>query len=200
MLSEAYIAGTSPLHRAPPLWKVLGLIVFCTVLFVMDGWLALCLAGIAVAAGFFSAGLGPRQAARALRPLFWILAILFAVQLWLSGAVLAAYVVLRFAVLVLAAALVTMTTRTSAFVDGILALLAPAPRWVPKAQIALAISLALRFLPMVRDLLEEIRQAQAARGLERHVVALAVPLLLRSLKAADEISAAIYARSFDEAD
>ena len=198
MLSEAYVAGNSALHRAPPGWKVAALILFCSALFVLPGWPPLALLGAGVLAGFAVARLGPRHAFAALKPLWWILALLFAVQLWLSGPDLAAYVVLRFAVLILAAALVTLTTRTSAFVDGILALLAPAPRWVPKARIALAISLALRFLPMVRDLLQEVRQAQAARGLERNVVALAVPLLLRALKAADEISAAIYARSFDE--
>lgn len=200
MLAEAYVAGTSPLHRARPLWKVLGLIVLCTVLFAGPAWPALALGGAAVAAGFAVARLPPAHAARALRPLAWILALLFAVQLWLSGWALAAFVVLRFAVLILAATLVTLTTRSSEFVDGILALLAPAPAWVPKARIALAISLALRFLPMVRDMLDQVRQAQAARGLERNLIALAVPLLLRALKAADDISAAIYARSFDETD
>lgn len=200
MLIEAYIPGTSPLHRARPLWKVLGLIVICTALFAGPGWPTLGLGGAAVVAGFALARLSPRHAVRALRPLIWILALLFAVQLWLSGWALAGFVVLRFAVLILAAALVTLTTRSSEFVDGLMALLAPAPAWVPKARIALAISLALRFLPMVRDLLEEIRQAQAARGLERNLIALAVPLLLRALKSADDISAAIYARSFDAAD
>ena len=200
MLAEAYVAGDSPLHRAPPLAKILGLVALCTALFVVERWGAVAAAAAVVAAGFAAAGLTPRHAWRALRPLLWLFVVLFLVQFWLSGAALAGFVTVRFALLILAAALVTLTTRSSDFVDGILAGLRFAPRWVPRRKIALAISLCLRFIPLVGEVLEEVRQAQAARGLERNILALLVPLLLRTLKSADEVAQAIYARSGDAAD
>lgn len=200
MLGEAYVPGASPLHRAPPLAKILGLIVICTALFLVEGWGMIAVGAAAVGAGFGIAGLPLRHAGRALRPLWWIFAAIFAVQLWLADLSLAGYVVSRFALLILAATLVMLTTRSSDFVDGILAALHYAPRWVPKHKIALAISLCLRFIPLVAEVLEEVRQAQAARGLDRNILALMVPLLVRTLKSADETAQAIYARSGGDAD
>ena len=68
---------------------------------------------------------------------------------------------------------------------------------MPKAQIALAVSLFLRFVPLVRTALDDVREAQRARGLDRNLKAILVPLVVRILKTADEVSQAIYARSFD---
>lgn len=76
-------------------------------------------------------------------------------------------------------------------------LLRSAPRWVPAAQIALAISLSLRFIPMIRTLFDEVRMAQRARGLDKNLLALLVPLIVRILKSGDQISEAIRARSPD---
>ena len=64
-------------------------------------------------------------------------------------------------------------------------------------RIALAISLSLRFIPLVRSVLDEVREAQRARGLERNLTALLVPLVVRTLKQADGTAQAIQARSFD---
>ncbi len=197
MLSDLYIPGDSPVHRARPLVKILALVVFCTGVFLVDHWAGIALAALLVAAGFALAGLHPRHGFAALRPALWILAAIFAVQLWLTGPALAAFVILRFALLILAASLVTLTTTAGEFVAGIEAGLKPAPDWVPKARIALAISLSLRFIPLVRSVLDEVREAQRARGLERNLTALLVPLVVRTLKQADETAEAIQARSFD---
>lgn len=71
-----------------------------------------------------------------------------------------------------------------------------APFWVPKEQIALAISLCLRFIPLVRAVLAEVGEAQRARGPDRNLKAILVPLVVRVLKTADDVSQAIHARSF----
>jgi biotin transport system permease protein len=197
MLTDLYVFGDSPVHRARPVVKIAALVVLCTSLFVVEGWVAVGIAGTLVAAGFALAGLSPRHAIVSVRPAFWILAAIFAVQVYMADVVFAGFVVARFLVLILAAALVTLTTRTSEFVDGILAALRFAPAWVPKAKIALAVSLFLRFVPLVRAVLGEVRQAQRARGLDRNLKAILVPLVVRTLKTADEVSEAIYARSFD---
>ena len=63
------------------------------------------------------------------------------------------------------------------------------------AKVGLAISLAIRFIPAVAAIVEEVREAQRARGQDRSMIALAVPVIIRLLKMADEIAEAIDASS-----
>ncbi len=195
MIVDLYVFGNSPLHRLSPGYKILALVLFCTLLFVLPGWVPLVGGAILVAIGCWLAGIGFSHAYQAIRPALWILAVIFIAQGILTGLELAAFVVVRFGILIIAASVITMTTKTSEFVDGIQAGLRHAPSWVPADHIALAISLALRFIPLVRTTLDEVRMAQKARGLDRSVKALLVPLVVRTLKTGDEIAEAIQARS-----
>ncbi|MEG9884339.1 MAG: energy-coupling factor transporter transmembrane protein EcfT [Hyphomicrobiales bacterium] len=197
MLTDLYVFGDSIVHRSRPAIKLALLVMLCTALFVVEGWPSVIVAATLVIIGFALAGLAPRHAFASLRPALWILAAIFVVQAALSDMVFAGFVVARFIALILAAALVTLTTKTSELVDGMEAALEYAPGRFHKERIALAISLCLRFIPLVRSVLDEVRQAQEARGLERNLTALLVPLIVRTLKTADEVSQAIYSRSFD---
>ncbi|CPR10533.1 cobalt transport protein [Bordetella pertussis] len=79
-------------------------------------------------------------------------------------------VVLRVAALIGLAMAVTLTTPVPALID------------------------ALRFIPEIWRNYQEIREAQAARGLGAHPLALLVPLVVRTLKRAEEVAQAIDAR------
>ncbi|ATG49435.1 cobalt transporter [Celeribacter ethanolicus] len=197
MLTDLYIPGDSALHRARPAWKLALLFVYCTAIFVVThpGMLGAGLVLVALSYGI--AGLSARDALTAILPALFVLVIIFAAQLWLESLGMAIYVTLRLMALLMAAALVTYTTRASEFTEGILALLSHAPAWVPKDKIALAMSLVWRFIPMIRAQFDEVREAQRARGLERNMLALVVPLVVRTLKTADEVAEAITARSLD---
>lgn len=197
MLTDLYIFGDSPLHRMRPGVKILALVLVCTLLFIYEGWATVSAGGALVGFCFVLSGLRVRHVVAALRPAFWILLAIFLVQSYLADILFASFVVSRFAVLILAATVVTATTRTSEMVDGILAGLSFAPSWVPKNQIALGVSLCLRFIPLVLSVFHDVRQAQRARGLDRNLTALLVPFVVRTLKTADEVSQAIHARSFD---
>ncbi|WP_460272245.1 energy-coupling factor transporter transmembrane component T family protein [Celeribacter sp. ULVN23_4] len=197
MLSDLYIPGDSLLHRARPAWKLAFLFLYCTTVFVIAQPLMLTAGLVLVAFAYGLAGLSARDAFTAIRPALFVLAIIFAAQLWLEDLAFAIYVTLRLVALLMAAALVTYTTRASEFTEGILALLSRAPAWVPKDKIALAMSLVWRFIPMIRAQFDEVREAQRARGLERNMLALVVPLVVRTLKTADEVAEAITARSLD---
>lgn len=197
MLTDLYVFGDSALHRMHPGIKILVLISVCTLLFIFEGWTSLGLGAALVALCLALSGVRARHLVAALRPAFWILIAIFLVQVYLTNILFASFIVARFAVLILAATVVTATTRTSEMVDGILAGLRFAPSWVPKNQIALGVSLCLRFIPLLLSVFHDVRQAQSARGLDRNLTALLVPFILRTLKTADEVSQAIYARSFD---
>jgi biotin transport system permease protein len=196
MIGGLYRPGTSPVHRAHAGTKLALLLGLGTLLFAIAD---VSLAGAALAATLATYALArvpARVAFAQIRPALWILGILFAVQLWLVGIEPALLLVLRFAALIMTAGLVTLTTRTADLVAVLEWALGPLRRLgVDVAKVSLALSLAIRFIPSVAAIVEEVREAQRARGQDRSIIALAVPVIVRLLKMADEIAEAIDARS-----
>jgi biotin transport system permease protein len=100
--------------------------------------------------------------------------------------------------LVLLANLVTVTTRTGDLVDVVvsvsrrLRLLGAEPE-----RVGLLLNLAIRSVPLVVELTEEIRQAHRARGLALGPRALAVPLVVGALRRAEDVGEALAARGFE---
>jgi biotin transport system permease protein len=195
---DLYRPGTSILHRAAPGPKVLSLAVAGTALFLVDD-LAVILGFCAAMLGlYYLAGLTARTAWDQLRPTVWILAILFLAQGLINDWGLAVFVVARLAGLLLLAGLVTLTTRASDMIDAMergLRFLRHVG--INPAKVSLALSLALRFIPVLASVTHEVREAQKVRGLDRSIIAVAIPVVVRTLRMADEISDAIEARSYD---
>ena len=101
--------------------------------------------------------------------------------------------------LVLLAALVTLTTRTTDLVDAVVAGCRPLQVLrIDPERIGLVIALGIRCVPVVIGLAEEVRDAQRARGLGASPRAFAVPLLVRSLRHADALGEALTARGADD--
>lgn len=194
---DLYSPGTSILHRIPPGPKMLALMVGATALFLNQSLVVTVAALVAVLGLYLVAQLTLKQAWQQVRPLLWIFALFFAIQWWFSGIALAAYVVLRLATLILLASLVTLTTRSSDMIDTMTwALGFLKPLGANPAKVGLAISLALRFIPVLAQITQEVREAQKARGLERSVIAVAMPVAIRTIKMADDISDAIESRGY----
>ena len=103
---------------------------------------------------------------------------------------------LRLLALLLLAVLVTLTTRPSDIVAAIERALSPFDRWIAVEKVSLAISLALRFIPVLARMAAETREAQWARGGERSVLAVLAPLIIQTLKMADQVAEALEARGF----
>ncbi|WP_321340973.1 energy-coupling factor transporter transmembrane protein EcfT [Breoghania sp.] len=189
-------AAVSLIHRIGAGPKLLTLAVAGTVLVIVGQWWWLALALAVILALYRFAGLSFAQAYKQIRPLLWILVILFAFQVYWESWNYAALVVLRIAALVLLAALVTLTTRTDALISAVETGLHPLkPLGVDPAKVGLAFSLALRFIPVIAAQAREIRDAQRARGLGTNPIALALPLVLRTLRMAGDVADAIEARS-----
>ena len=189
--------GASPLHRLSAGWKALALAVAGTLAMATQDprWIAVLLGVTGLL--YRVAGVSWRAWASALCPMLWLFAVLFLVQGLSGDWSAAAVVVLRLAALMALATLVTTTTRVSAMIDAVQTGLRPL-RWVglDPARAALAIALAIRFIPLVAEQLGDIREAQHARGVGRSVTAVAVPLVVRALNTADAVAEAIDARSF----
>lgn len=194
MIVSLYIERQSPLHRLGAAPKLVALAALGAGLFFI--------ADPAIMAAVFAATLGLHVLARlplraawsGLRPALWILAALALAQLWLFGVEAALTVSLRLAALIVAANLFTYTTRASALIDGVERWLRPLLGARAAEQTSLAIALTLRFAPMLMALAETVREAQAARGLDRTLIALATPLLIRTIQTADAVGEALEAR------
>ncbi|MCE1236732.1 MAG: energy-coupling factor transporter transmembrane protein EcfT [Hyphomicrobiales bacterium] len=190
--------GQSWFHRLPAGVKLIGLAALATALFLVEHRGALAgAAGLALAA-LVSTGLGFERIRRALTgPLFVIAAVGAVDWIFLDGRT-AATVALRLSALAFLAQAVVATTTTEALSEVFERALGPFDRLglIDAARASLALTLALRFVPLIVEEATAIREAQAARGLSNHPIAVIVPLVVRTLVRAERIADAIDARGF----
>jgi biotin transport system permease protein len=193
-----FIDRDSPIHALAPGIKMLVLALLAVGLIPIDDWRVLGGILAAVLGLFAVARLPAREVAAQLRPVLFLGLFFFAIHAllvtWQSGLV----IVLRFTILVGLAVLITLTTRISDMVDALERALRPLRvLGVNPAKISLMISLAIRFVPLLADLVREIQEAQRSRGLERSITAVAVPLIVKTLRMASVLTDAIDARGYD---
>jgi biotin transport system permease protein len=199
-----YVPRDSPVHRAPAGWKLLALAGLSVLVFAVP---TLPVVGGALAAvavlGLFVARLPAVALARQARAVLWWLVGLFLLHWILTDLTTGAVTVVRLLTLVLAAAVVTATTRVTAMVAVVERICRPL-EWVGvrPARIGLVIAMALRFIPLITDRADRIREAQAARGGTvrgiRGLTTTVVPLLVQVLQLAHTVSEALDARGADD--
>ncbi|WP_198347664.1 energy-coupling factor transporter transmembrane component T family protein [Nocardia terrae] len=196
MLSLYHDART-PVHTVPAGAKLLVLAVAGTALFFVPSivWPAVALA---VVLGSYAVARIPwRTTGRQVLGLAPFLALIMVAQVIFTGWQSAILVGERLLTLVLLANLVTLTTRTSAMIETIERLLQPLrPLGVRPERVGLLVAMTIRFIPVIREQAQLVRDAQRARGIERSTVFL-VPLLIRTLRMADGVGEALDARGLD---
>nr|WP_314362056.1 energy-coupling factor transporter transmembrane protein EcfT [uncultured Achromobacter sp.] len=197
MIEPLYVAGRSPLHRLPAWVKLVALVAAGAGLFMLRDPRRLGAAFTVSAILVWSTGVSAAAVWRQVRGLLWVL---LAVALFtgvFQGPIDALAVVLRVGAMVGLALAVTLATRTSDLIAVCERALTPFERigLVDAGKVALALALTLRFVPEIWRNFQDIREAQAARGLGAHPVALIVPLIVLTLKRAQEVAEAIDARS-----
>ena len=124
-----------------------------------------------------------------------------------EGIVFSLFLVLRLVLLVMCSSMLTYTTTPVSLTDGIESLLTPL-KWFrfPVHELALIMSIALRFIPILMDETERIKNAQKARGADfesggpvkkvRAIVPILIPLILSAFRRADELGDAMDARCY----
>ena len=205
MTLALYVPRASLVHRTPAGWKLLGLAGLSMLVFavptlpVVTGALAAVLVVGLVVARLPSAVL-VRQARTVL---WWLIAIL-ALHTLFTDVLTGTLTALRLLTLVLAAAVVTATTRVTEMVAVVERVCRPL-HWVGvrPARSGLVIAMALRFIPLISERAQRIREAQAARGGSvrglRGLTTMVVPLLVQVLQLAHTVSEALDARGADDA-
>ena len=205
MTLAVYVPGAGVAHRTPAGLKLLVLTGLGLLLFALPTWpvAAGALLGVLVI-GLLVARLPVALLARQARAVVWWLVAILVLHASLADPLAGVVTVLRLLALVLAAAVVTATTRVTEMVAVVERLCAPL-RFVGMrpARVGLVLAMTLRFIPLVAERADRIRQAQAARGGSvrgvRALTTTVVPLLVQVLQLAHTVSEALDARGADDA-
>ena len=204
MTLALYVPRASPVHRTPAGGKLLALAGLSVLVFAVPTLPVVvgALVGVVVV-GLVVARLPASVLLRQGRAVLWWLVALFVLHSLVTDVLTGTLTVLRLLALVLAAAVVTATTRVTAMVAVIERVCGPL-RWlgVRPARIGLVIAMALRFIPLISERADRIREAQAARGGSvrglRGLTRTVVPLLVQVLQLAHTVSEALDARGADD--
>ncbi|MDR2005697.1 MAG: energy-coupling factor transporter transmembrane protein EcfT [Acidaminococcales bacterium] len=218
-----YFPGDTPVHKLDPRTKIiLTIIVIAATFTAADFWAYSLLTAFFV----FVTALGRLSFVRLLRsvkPLWPIILITFFVHVFsgqgetlfrlfifkITGAGLTQGILmsLRLVFLILFSSLMTMTTSPLELTDGLERLLRPFRRiGLPAHELAMMMTIALRFIPTLLQETERIMMAQSARGADfksggltrkaRNILTLIVPLFLSAFRRADELATAMEARCY----
>ncbi|PNL16789.1 CbiQ family ECF transporter T component [Micrococcus sp. FDAARGOS_333] len=207
-----YVAGDSLLHRGPAGLKMAVFAVWALVLAIVPATLWTAAAAVAGALACYLVGFGAargvRMLAADLRSLWLFYAMLLAAQ-WLFADLTAAVATVgRVLGVVLAAQVMTRTTRIAAMTAVAEALVGAATR-IPVVgsalaragfrpeRVGLAMGLVLSAMGYLRGLADQVRAAQASRGVRMRPWAWILPLLVLSLKHADDVGDALAARGVE---
>lgn len=193
-----YSPGNSLIHRTPTPLKLLLLSAsVIAVSLVNDPWLLG--AAAAVVAGLFLLARVPARASLGqIVPILWMLVIVVPIQGFIGGWLVAALMAGRLLIAVSLAALFTVTTTVTSVLETFQLLLRPFRRWVDADRVGLLVALTIRSIPLLTEIVSEVLEARLARGSDRSVRAVAVPVVVRSLYAADALGEALIARGFDD--
>jgi energy-coupling factor transport system permease protein len=129
------------------------------------------------------------------------------INIYKEGLILAAFMSIRLIFLIIGTSIVTLTTSPIELTDGIEKLLNPMKKiGVPAHELAMMMTIALRFIPTLIDETDKIMKAQMARGADidsgnifnkaKSLVPILVPLFISSFRRADELAMAMEARCY----
>ena len=219
-----YFPGDTVVHRLDPRIKILVALLFLVAVFVvrtMWGFFALAVLFILIIA---LAKIGPVTILRCIRPLLFISIFTFVLNiLFYSGQTIywqwgfltiskegiekAVFIAIRLVLLIVATSLLTLTTSPMQLTDGMESLLSPLKKIkFPVHEMAMMLSIAIRFIPTLVEETDRIMKAQTARGAEldsgnllkkaKNMIPLLVPLFVGAFKRADELALAMESRCY----
>ena len=220
-----YYPAKSFVHSLDPRTKLLFLIAYIVAIFIADTFYGMILCALVLAVTVIAARVPFGSVLRSVKGILFILIITSLLNLFFHGGehlltpenwvikiyreaiVYTVFLLLRLFLLVMASAVLTLTTTPVRLTDGIESLLTPL-KWIkfPVHELALIMSIALRFIPTLIDETNRIIAAQKARGADfesgniikriKAVVPILIPLLISAFRRAEELGDALDARCY----
>lgn len=224
ILIGRYIQMDSWIHGLDPRTKLLATFYFIIVVFLANNWLGYLLLLAVVLLAISASRIGLSYFFNGLKPMLWIILFTIIFQILFTqggkvffqlgpiaitslGLVSAAFIFMRLFLIIMISTLLTLTTAPLELTDGIEHLLRPLTKLgFPSHEVALMLSIALRYVPTLLDEAQTIMNAQRARGVEfdegnlmkrmRAIIPILVPLFVSAFNRAEELATAMEARGY----
>ena len=218
-----FYPGDSVIHRLDARVKIIATLLFIVELFIVDNFIGFVLAAAALGAVIFLSKVPFSYIVRGLKPIIMILCFTFALNMFMidgtvlvrlgflkiteEGLRMAVFMAVRLILLLLGSSMLTLCTRPLSLTDGIERLLAPLKKiGVPAHEIAMMMTIALRFIPTLLEETDKIMKAQQARGADfesgnliqraKSLVPILVPLFVSAFRIAQDLAMAMEARCY----
>lgn len=218
-----FFPGDSLLHRMDPRAKIIGTTIFVGAIFLANTPLAYGIVAAFTIGAMLLSRLPLRLMWNAIKPLWIIIVFTMGIHIFTTpgnslisygiinitdnGVAMGLQMAARLVFLILFSSLLTYTTSPIRLTDGIEHLLNPFRRiGVPAHELAMMMTIALRFIPTLLDETDRIMKAQSARGADfvtgsiiqraKNMIPLLVPLFISAFRRADELAIAMEARCY----
>lgn len=224
MIIGRFIPGTSIVHRMDPRSKLLFVFLFVVVVFLANNVVSYAILLAFTAFVIALARIRPYFLINGLKPVIFLIIftlllhifftregpIIFEwkfIEIYEEGLRMGIFISIRFLVLVLITTVLTLTTSPISITDGLETLLNPFKKLrLPVHELALMMSISLRFIPTLMDETDKILKAQLARGSDlssgsvkervQAVIPLLVPLFVSAFKRAEDLAVAMEVRGY----
>lgn len=218
-----YYSCDSVIHRLDARIKIIATILFIVELFIVKDFIGFAICGVVLAIIVGLSKVPLSFIMRGMKPILLILIFTFCLNIFMvDGTVLwrwgflkitsegiytAVFMAIRLILLIISSSLLTLTTKPITLTDGIEKLLMPLSKiGVPAHEIAMMMSIALRFIPMLLDETDKIMKAQQARGADfesgniiaraKSLIPILVPLFVSAFRIAQDLAMAMEARCY----
>lgn len=220
-----YYPGDSLVHRMDPRVKILLTMAYITLLFLVKNFTGYAIFFVFTIGVILIAGVPVSYVLKGFRPLFFIIVFTAAINMFMTpgtiafsipytpitatyeGIYMAAYMVTRLTFLIMGTSVLTLTSSPISLTDGLEKLLGPFKKiGVPAHELAMMMSIAIRFIPTLMEETQKIIKAQTARGADfesgnifrraKALVPLLVPLFISAFRRADELALAMECRCY----
>ena len=223
-----FFPGNTVAHKLDPRTKILMVVLYIVALFCAKGILTYAIMGACLAICVHISKVGVKQLVRGLKPVLFIIMFTGILNLFFTpgerylvewgflrisdtGLRNAIFMVLRIMLLIMGTFLMTYTTSPISLTDGLERLLNGLKKFhVPVHELAMMMSIALRFIPTLIEETDKIMSAQKARGADfesgnlmqkaKALIPILVPLFISAFRRADELATAMECRCYHGGD
>lgn len=218
-----YLPYDTFIHRLDPRVKIISVFAYIITIFFVDDFITYIPFVILLGAMFFVGKIPLKSIIRSLKPLLFIILITAIINLFTTpGEVLVSFgkftitdqgvyrtlfTMLRLILIILSTSVLTYTTSPMELTYGLEKLFGPLKKFgFPAGELAMMISISIRFIPTLFDEANKIKMAQMARGADfesgniinraKNMIPLLVPLFINSFKRSDDLATAMEARLY----
>lgn len=219
-----YIPGDSFIHKLDPRVKIVSSILFMVHLFLVNKLLTYVIVGAFLGIIICISKLKLKYIYKGLKPIFILLIFTSVLNIFMTnggellfkwkfitiysqGVQMAIFMAIRLLFLIVGTSLLTLTTSPIELTDGLESLFSPLKKInFPAHELAMIMTIALRFIPTLIDETDKIMKAQMSRGADfssgnlikraKSLLPILVPLFVNSFKRADELGIAMEARCY----